>query len=381
MDSKRNIVHLDLDSFFVSVERLKNSSLFGKPVIIGGLADRGVVASCSYEARKFGVHSAMPSRMAKALCPHAIFIRGNMDEYEKYSSMVTEILKEKSPIIEKASIDEHYIDISGLDKFFGCMKWTHELRQYVIKNTGLPISFGLSANKTVAKIATNEAKPNGELQVSVPEIKPFLNPLSVKKIPGVGAKAFIQLSELGVKDIQTLTRIHPDLMYKIMGKSGLVIWQKANGEDDSPIIPYTERKSISTETTFHTDTIDVEMIRQIIIGMVMKLTFQLRAEQKLASCISIKLRYSNFETVNQQSVINYTSLDANFTPKALELFDKLYNKRMLIRLIGVKLTKLVSGYEQMSLLDVQSENYHLSQALDHIRRRFGKNSITIASTI
>lgn len=381
MDNKRNIVHLDLDSFFVSVERLKNSSLLGKPVIIGGTADRGVVASCSYEARKFGVHSAMPSRMAKALCPHAIFIRGNMDEYEKYSSIVTEILKEKAPIIEKASIDEHYIDISGLDKFFGCMKWTHELRQHVIKNTGLPISFGLSANKTVAKIATNEAKPNGELQVAHAEIKPFLNPLSVKKIPGVGAKAFIQLSELGVKDIQTLTKIHPDLMYKIMGKSGLVIWQKANGEDDSPIIPYTERKSISSETTFHTDTIDVEKIRQIIIGMVMKLTFQLRAEQKLASCISIKLRYSNFETVNQQSVINYTSLDSNFTPKALELFDKLYNKRMLIRLVGVKLTKLVSGYEQMSLLDVQSENYHLSQALDHIRKRFGKNSITIASTI
>lgn len=381
MDNKRNIVHLDLDSFFVSVERLKNSSLLGKPVIIGGTADRGVVASCSYEARKFGVHSAMPLRMAKALCPHAIFIRGNMDEYEKYSSIVTEILKEKAPIIEKASIDEHYIDISGLDKFFGCMKWTHELRQHVIKNTGLPISFGLSANKTVAKIATNEAKPNGELQVAHAEIKPFLNPLSVRKIPGVGAKSFIQLSELGVKDIQTLTKIHPDLMYKIMGKSGLVIWQKANGEDDSPIIPYTERKSISSETTFHTDTIDVEKIRQIIIGMVMKLTFQLRAEQKLASCISIKLRYSNFETVNQQSVINYTSLDSNFTPKALELFDKLYNKRMLIRLVGVKLTKLVSGYEQMSLLDVQSENYHLSQALDHIRKRFGKNSITIASTI
>jgi len=228
----RQIVHLDLDSFFVSVERLLDSSLVGKPVIIGGTSDRGVVASCRYEARVFGIHSAMPAKMAKQLCPQAVFIRGDMESYSKYSNMVTEIIKEKSPLVEKASIDEHYIDITGMDRFIkNSMQWTHELRQFIIKESGLPISFGLSVNKTVSKIATGEAKPNGELQVPEDHVKPFLAPLSIRKIPGIGEKTYPLLRSMGVVTIATLSRIPLEMMERVMGKNGIILWERANGID------------------------------------------------------------------------------------------------------------------------------------------------------
>ncbi|MEJ2880451.1 Y-family DNA polymerase [Pedobacter sp. GR22-6] len=206
MSTEKQIIHMDQDAFFVSVEVKKDPSLIGKPVIIGGSSDRGVVASCSYEARKFGVHSAMSSRMAKQLCPHAVFLRGNMDEYSKASHEITAILKERVPLIEKASIDEHYIDMTGMDRFHSTHKYAHELRALVIKETGLPISFGLSVNKTVSKMATNECKPNGELNVAQPEVQPFINPLSIRKIPGLGEKTFVKLSDMGIKKIYTLSQ-------------------------------------------------------------------------------------------------------------------------------------------------------------------------------
>lgn len=180
---ERNIVHCDLDTFFVSVERLLNVGLVDKPVLIGGTSDRGVVASCSYEARKYGVHSAMPMRLALRMCPEAIIVRGDHDLYSHYSSMVTEIIEEVTPVVEKASIDEHYLDVTGIDRFFGCWQWTQELRQRIIKETGLPISFGLSVNKTVSKIATGQAKPSGELFVNSGTEKGFLAPLSIRMIP------------------------------------------------------------------------------------------------------------------------------------------------------------------------------------------------------
>src|SRR5210317_1256504 len=185
MVHNRSIVHMDLDTFFVSCERLLDSRLNGKPVLIGGTSDRGVVASCSYEARRFGIHSAMPMRMAKQLCPEAVILRGNSGIYSKYSTMVTDIIKENVPLYEKSSIDEFYIDLSGMDKFFGSYKLASELRNKVIKETGLPISFGLSINKTVAKIATGEAKPNNKIRISKGTEKPFLAPLSIRKIPMV----------------------------------------------------------------------------------------------------------------------------------------------------------------------------------------------------
>lgn len=381
MSKGKHIIHLDQDAFFVSVELLKDSSLKGKPVIIGGLSDRGVVASCSYEARQYGIHSAMPSRMARQLCPHAVFVRGNMDDYSYYSHMITDILKERVPVIEKASIDEHYIDMTGMDRFFGCMKFAHELRKTVIKETGLPISFGLSINKTVAKIATNECKPNGELQVQYNEVQPFLNPLSVKKIPGLGNATYLKLSEMGVRQIYTLVQIPKELMFKILGQNGLTIWQKANGVDNTPIVPYQERKSIGTQSTFESDTMDVQSIKNLLVAMVTEIAYQLRQERKLTACVTITIRYTNFETVTQQAKIPYTALDRILIQKAKELFDKVYQRRMLLRLVGVKLSHLVSGFEQIDLYSASEEQYSLCQAMDKIRNRFGAKAVTLASTL
>jgi len=377
----KQIIHIDQDAFFVSVELLKNSSLVGKPVIIGGTSDRGVVASCSYEARKFGIHSAMPSRMARQLCPHAIFIRGNMEEYSKYSHIVTDILQEKVPVLEKASIDEHYIDMTGMDRFYGCMKFAHELRLHVMKETGLPLSFGLSVNKTVSKIATNECKPNGERQVPLEEVQPFLNPLSIKKIPGLGQATYVKLSEMGVRFIYTLSQIPQEQLFKVLGNNGTSLWQKAHGIDNSPVLPYREQKSIGTQSTFETDSIDTHTIKQLITSMVTDLCFQLRAQRKLTACITITIRYSNFETHTQQTKIPYTTLDSFLIGKAKELFDKLYNRRMLLRLVGVKLSQLVSGHEQINLYSASEEQYKLYQAMDRIRNRFGEKAVKLASTI
>lgn len=381
MPTSKHIIHMDQDAFFVSLEVRKDPSLIGKPVIIGGTADRGVVASCSYEARKYGVHAAMPSRMAKLLCPQAIFVRGNMDEYSKASLEITDILRERVPLIEKASIDEHYIDMTGMDRFHGVMKYAHELRSLVIKETGLPISFGLSVNKTVSKMATNECKPNGELNIEQPNVVPFLNPLSIKKIPGLGEKTFIKLSDMGIKKIINLSQVHPDLMVSVLGKNGLVLLNKAKGIDNSPVIPYTEQKSIGTQSTFKADTIDVEAINQLLAAMVMDLGFELREKQKLTACVTVTIRYSNFETVTKQAMIPYTSLDQVLLTKTKELFKSLYSKRMLLRLVGVRFSHLVSGFEQMDMYASSKEAYSLCQAMDKIRKRFGAGSISLASTL
>lgn len=371
----RTIVHLDLDTFFVSVERLINSSLNNKPVIIGGMSDRGVVASCSYEARKFGVHSAMPMRMAKYLCADAVFIRGDMEAYSRQSKLVTDIIAESAPVYEKASIDEHYLDITGMDRFFGSQKWSHELRARIIKETGLPISFGLSTNKTVSKIATGEAKPNGELFITEQNVKPFLFPLSIRKIPMVGKKSYRLLRSMGISTIKTLSMIPPDMITQVMGKNGMILWKKANGIDNTPVVQYSERKSISTERTFDKDTTDMVKLKSLLVSMVEKIAFELRKKQKLTGCITVKIRYSNFDTHTLQKHIPYTSFDHVLQNIALELFQKIYSRRMLIRLIGVRLSKLVGGHQQLNMFEDSHEMINLYEAMDSIRLRYGKNAI------
>lgn len=375
----RTIAHFDLDTFFVSVERLVNSQLIGKPVLIGGMSDRGVVASCSYEARKYGVHSAMPMRMALRLCGDAIVIRGDMDLYTKYSRIVTEIIAEQAPLYEKTSIDEHYLDISGMDRFFGSYLWTHELRNRIIKETGLPISFGLSVNKTVSKIATGEAKPNGEKEVGQNQVQPFLNPLSIRKIPLVGPKNYQLLTSMGVNTIQTLSVIPPTMMESVLGKIGVEIWRRANGIDLSPVVPYSEEKSMSTERTFDTDTIDMQMLNQILTGMVEKLAFKLRKHQKLASVVTVKIRYSNYDTHTLQKKIAYTAFDHVLMDTARDLFRRLYERRMLVRLIGVKLSGLVGGAQQLDLFDNNEKMVKLYLSMDKIRLRFGSKAVQRAS--
>ncbi len=371
----RTISHLDLDTFFVSVERLLDSRLNGRPVLIGGVSDRGVVASCSYEARVFGIHSAMPMKQARQLCPEAVVVRGSAANYTKHSEMVTDIIRERVPVFEKSSIDEFYVDLTGMDKFFGCLKMATELRQTIMKETGLPISFGMSINKTVSKVATGEAKPNNQRHIREGEEKSFLAPLSVRKIPMVGEKTYQILCNLGVKRIKTLQDMPPELPAKVLGKHGAIIWKKANGIDNSPVEPYNERKSISTERTFDRDTVDVQKLRSILVAMAENLAFQLRRGNKLTACIAVKVRYSDFDTRTMQVRIPYTSADHLIIPRVKELFDKLFNRRVLIRLIGVRFSHLVEGAHQINLFEDSEDMANLYQAMDKMRLRYGDRAV------
>ena len=362
---------MDLDTFFVSVERLLDSRLNNRPVLIGGTSDRGVVASCSYEARKFGVHSAMPMHMARKLCPEAVVIKGNSYNYLKYSDLVSEMVREAVPLFEKTSIDEFYCDLTGLDRFFGCYQFAGELRQKIGKEIGLPISFGLSSSKTVSKVATGEAKPNNQIRIETGTEKPFLAPLSIRKIPMVGEKTHQLLVNLGIRKIHTLQEMPLDVMSKALGENGASIWKKANAIDPSPVVPFQERKSISTERTFDQDTIDVHKLRGILIAMTENLAFQLRKGEKLTSCVTVKLRYSDFQTETMQCRIPYTSADHILIPKILELFEKLYSRRVLIRLIGVRFSHLVSGGYQINLFD----------DMDDMRKKFGDRAVMKAAGI
>lgn len=369
------ILHADLDTFFVAVERLSNSQLIGKPVLVGGNSDRSVVASCSYEARQFGIHSAMPMHLAKRLCPEAIIVRGDMDAYSKYSDIITEILESKAPIVEKASIDEHYMDMTGMDRFIGTWKFTQELRQFIIKETGLPISFGLSSNKTVSKIATGEAKPSGEKQIAKDLEKAFLAPLSIKKIPGVGPKTYQLLRNMGLEQIATLQSMEVRAMQHLLGENGVQIWNKANAIDPSPVLPFREQKSMSKEITFEQDTIDIHLLEKTLKNMVEVLCFDLRQEGKLTASVSVKIRYSNFDTHSKQSKIAFTASDKLIEEKVLTLFRKLHQRRMLIRLIGVKLSKLIYGAYQADLFNDTAKELQLIQTIDEIRKRYGFESL------
>ncbi|MGW9685114.1 DNA polymerase IV [Flagellimonas sp. 2504JD1-5] len=378
---EKTILHLDLDTFYVSVERIINTELRHKPLLVGGTSDRGVVAACSYETRGFGVHSGMPMKMAKELCPEAVVIRGNAGTYSKYSDVVTDIIKEHVPLFEKSSIDEFYADLSGMDRFFGSYKYASEMRQKIIKETGLPISFGLSVNKVVSKVATNEAKPNNQLKIDFGLEKTFLAPLSIKKIPMVGDKTYQTLRNLGIRKVQTVQEMPMDIMQRVLGANGRVIWKRANGMDNTPVIPFCDRKSISTERTFDKDTIDVVKLKGILIAMTENLAYQLRRGDKLTACIAVKIRYSDFNTYSKQLRIPYTSADHILIPKILELFKVLYNKRMLVRLIGIRFSHLVSGNYQINLFEDTEETLNLYQAMDHVRNRFGSRSVVRASAM
>lgn len=372
---------MDLDTFFVSVERLKNSALKNKPVIIGGSSDRGVVSSCSYEARTFGVHSAMPMRLAKRLCPNAFYIKGDYDGYTHYSRLVTEVIQDQVPLMEKASIDEFYLDLTGMDRFFGCGKFTAELKNKIYNESGLPISYALAVNKLVSKVATHDAKPNGQMTVPFGKEKPYLAPLPIRRMPGVGEKTSVLLERMGVENIKLLSEIPLRMMQNLLGKSGIDLSRKANGIDESPVIPYTEQKSIGTETTFESDTIDMQFLHAQLVRMTEKVAFEMRQKQKLCGCITVKLRYSNFDTVSRQCMIAYNSSDEVLLQRAKELFTRLYDRRMLVRLVGVKLSHLVQGSQQIDLFEHTEEEVSLYQAIDWIKNRYGAQSITRAITL
>lgn len=372
---QRAILHMDLDAFFVAVETLKNSSLKGLPLIIGGKSQRGVVSTCSYEARRFGVHSAMPMKMALRLCPQAIVLRGDMDSYSYYSRLVTEVIEQEAPVFEKSSIDEFYLDLTGMDKYFGCFKWSTELRQKVTRETGLPISFGLSVNKLVSKIGTSESKPNGAKEIPNGAERDFLAPLQTRKIPGIGKETYKRLSFMGVRTVKVLREIPAPLLEREFGKFGHVLWESANAIDRRPVVPYTEQKSMSKERTFIQDTLDLAFIRNLLLKMVDELSFDLRDSERLSSIVTVKIRYADFNTYTKQRRISYTSNTKVLVNHVSELFDTLYERRQLIRLVGIKFSGLVHGHYQISLFDDTVEEISLLQQLDHIRRRFGKDAI------
>jgi DNA polymerase IV len=373
MDIKqRHIAHFDLDAFFVSVECLKNPTLKGKPLLVGGSGDRGVVATCSYEARKFGIHSAMPMRLARRLCPDAIIIRGDMESYSKYSRLVTEIMQDTVPLFEKASIDEFYIDLSGMDKFFGCSLFAKELKKKVLRESGLPVSYALASNKLISKVATNEIKPNGQLEIPFGEEKDFLAPLPVAKLPGIGQETAYKLIRRGVETIRTLSEIPIEMLESLMGKHGIDLWRKANGLDETPIIPYREQQSISTERTFEADTINLHFLHAELVRMTESIGFQLRKQDKLTGCLTVKLRYSNFDTVVKQKTVDFTNADHILLQTAQELFEKVYDRRLLIRLMGIRFTRLVPGNYQIKLYEDTQETIRLYQAIDSIKRRYGE---------
>ena len=376
-----HIAHFDLDAFFVSVECLKNPRFKGKPLLVGGSGDRGVVAACSYEARRFGIHSAMPMRLARRLCPEAITIGGDMESYSKYSHLVTAIMQDTVPLFEKASIDEFYIDLSGMDRFLGCSLFARELKQKVLKESGLPVSYALASNKLISKVATNEAKPNGQLEIAFGKEKSFLAPLPVAKLPCIGKELAYKLIRRGVETIRTLSEIPIGMLETMLGKTGVDLWRKANGLDESPVIPYREQRSISAERTFETDTINLHFLHAELVRLTESIAFELRRQDKLTGCLTVKLRYSNFDTVVKQTAIDYTNADHILVGTARELFDKLYDRRLLIRLIGIRFTKLCPGTYQIKLYEDTQEQIRLYQSIDSIKNQFGEHAVFRAAGI
>lgn len=377
----RHIAHLDMDSFYISVERLRNSKLKDKPLLVGGSNDRGIVAACSAEAKRFGVHATMPMRVALRLCKHAIVLKADYEAYSQQSNLITDIIRSKVPLFEKASMDEFYIDLSGMDKFFGCKKFTDELKQTIIKESGLPSSYGLASNKLVSKVAARQYKPNAQMEIPFGNEKSFLAPLSITKIPGVGKETAFRLIKMGVETIKVLSDIPVEMLENLLGKNGTELWRRANGIDESPVVPYKEQKAISTEEVFQQDTIDLLFLHGALVKMTEAIAYELRLQHKLVGCVTLKIRYSDQETHTMQKTIPYTNNDHVIIGIVKELFVKLFTRRLLIRLLGIRFTNLVTGTYQIDLFEDKQETIKLYQSIDHIKQRFGEGLIKRAVTV
>jgi DNA polymerase IV len=374
VENSCHIAHFDLDSFFVSVEIRNDPSLKGKPVLVGGY-ERGVVAACSYEARKFGIHSAMPMKRALQLCPHAIVTSASRDQYSKYSRWVTEIIAERVPLFEKASIDEFYIDFTGMEKFFGASKYARQLREEIIKETGLPLSAGISSARFISKMATNEAKPNGFLEIPHGKEIEFLWPLGIEKINGVGKQTELLLKSFGIYTIEDIARTPLALMERYAGKWGEALWHKAHGRGSTEIATDWEQKSMSHENTFDRDHTDIDFLHKELVRLTEKTAYSLREDGRMTGCITVKIRYSDFETTSRQETVSYTALDDILIAKVKDLFNKSYQKGRAVRLLGVRFSHMIPITMQMSLFENNMEKLNLYKAVDEIKERFGSQSV------
>ncbi len=380
-DFQRHIIHVDLDAFFVSVECLKDSKLKGIPIGVGGTSDRGVIASCSYEARKFGVRSAMSVRQAKKLCPQIHMVKGDMESYSSFSRLVTEIIKSEVPVFEKSSIDEFYIDLTGMDKYFGCSLFAKSLINKISTDSGLPVSYALASNKLISKVATNEVKPNGQIEIAHGDEKKFLSPLPIEKLPMLGDKTSDILRKRGIDTIKDLSEMPVDMVIELLGKNGNSLWRKANGVDESPVIPFHEQKSIGTENTFHSDTFDTRFLKGELVRMAERVGFELRCSDKLAGCVTVKIKYADFEVTTRQTTIAFCASDKIIIETAKDLFDKLYNANMPVRLVGVRVSHLVPGNYQIKLFDDTPEMIKLYQAVDSVKQQFGTGILKRAAAV
>lgn len=374
----RHIAHVDLDAFFASVEVLKNPRLRGKPVMVGG-DSRGVVTSCTYEARAFKVKSGMPMRLAKRLCPGGIVVKGDYEQYSYYSNMVTEIIADNVPVFEKSSIDEFYIDMTGMDRFFGCADYLSGVHRKITKETGLSVSHALASNKLVSKVAANEVKPAGAKVLRLEEERPFLWTLPVQKLPMIGEARATELRQLGIYTVRDLSKIPFELLTARFGIDGIEMWRRSNAIDESPIIPYHEPKSISTENTFSEDTIDIEFMVKQLVNMTEKISFDLRVANKLTGCITVKIKYSDFQTVSRQCSVDYTATDDALIPTVKSLFKHLYSRRMRVRLVGVRFSHLVPGNYQIKLYSDTPRKVELYRLIDSVKKQYGEQYLKRAS--
>ena len=380
----RTIFHLDLDAFFVSVERILDPSLEGKPVIVGGdpQSGRGVVAACSYEARKYGLHSAMPIRTAYKLCPHGIYLHGHFNEYVRYSHAVKNILSGYAPLLEQASIDEFYLDFSGCQKIYGSMiQFATKLQHEIWEKLSLPCSIGIGSNKTIAKIGSDCFKPKGITYIMPGFEKEFLAPMPIETIPGVGKVTKRELNSKGIYRISDITNLPQDYFAAAFGKYGIDLWRKANGEGTEFLTIEREQKSISKETTFGKDVVSDKIIETTLFELTGKICHTLRDNNWQASTVSIKLRYSDFQTLTRSKTLKTSTDDDKIIYEtALEMINKARTRRVAIRLIGVGLTKF-NNFSQQEVIfeDENIKRKRMFRAIDLLRQKFNYNIINLGA--
>ena len=384
----RTIFHLDMDAFFVSVEELFDHSLKGKAVVVGGGPnERGVVSAASYEARKFGVHSALPLRIAAQRCPHAIFIPGSPHRYREYSGKVFEVLGRFSPKIAMASIDEAYLDLTGTERLLGRpMKAGHDLHQEIARATGLNCSIGISTSRLVSKVASDQAKPNGVLFVQPGQEASFLGPLDIRRIPGVGKVGERQLHECGIRQVRDLAGLEPKFLEQRFGKWGLALAGKSRGYDsggwfEGDIGEASDPKSISHEHTFNEDTSDPDTIEATLAHLSEKVCRRLREHKLFARNVHMKLRYSDFSTFTRSKTLDHgTQIDTEILDVVRVLFETAWTGNR-IRLLGVYAGSLEAEQGQMNLLnESKTERWRKAlTAMDQIRDRYGEKSVSIAT--
>ena len=378
------ILHIDLDAFFVSVEQAHNPELRGKPVIVGGQpGHRGVVAAASYEARAFGVHSAMPLAEAHRLCPQAIFLQGNFSSYQKASEKFMAILADFSPCLEPAGLDEAYLDITGCDIFGSPRQIAQTIKERVRKELSLIASIGIASCKVVAKIASDLSKPDGLIEVIPGKEQEFLSPLSIEKLPGVGPRTGQRFKELGITTIGKLAHLPSSSAKSLLGASGMTLYRHAHGIDNRKVESRGEAKSISRETTFSQDTPDRRVLHSTLRYLSEHVGADLRRQNTQAKTISLKLRYQNFDTINR-SLTSKAATDSDdvIYSTAAGLLDKSSDKQKLVRLIGVEVSNLVSDARQLDMFNQKAlRQEKLDKAVDNIRRKYGFDSIQTGSTL